>query len=119
MDMRELARDGDLAVDAIGGVLVLTLTGHLDRGGSDKLASCLDRAVSSRRPVVADLGPLTAVEEHTIDVLKAAHRRLGVRLHLVCGRGDPAWEALRAAGARHLFVIHATRPGALAAASPR
>jgi anti-anti-sigma regulatory factor len=118
MNRRDVAT-GDLSVDAIGGVLVLTLTGEIDRRSAEKLASCFDRAVSSQRPVVADLTAVTALTDEAIEALKAGYGRLGTRLHLVSARGDAAWAALRAAGAAHLFVVHRSRPAALAAAAPR
>jgi anti-anti-sigma regulatory factor len=119
MDRREAAGPADLVVDAYGGVLVLTLNGEVDRSAARTLASCFERAVGSQRPVVADLTAVTALSEEALATLKAGYGRLGTRLHLVLERGDPAWKALRTAGASHLFIVHSSRPAALAAATPR
>jgi hypothetical protein len=116
---REVASGGDVTVDAIGGVLVLIVSGDIDRACAAKLASCFRRAIDSQRPVVADLIAVTALAEEALEALKIGYSRLGTRLHLVTRRGDPAWTALRARGIAHRFIVHASRPSALTAAAPR
>jgi hypothetical protein len=116
---REATSGGDVTVDAIGGVLLLVVSGDIDGACAAKLASCFRRAIDSRRPVVADLIAVTALAEEALEALKMGYARLGTRLHLVTRRGDPTWTTLRAAGIAHRFIVHASRPSALTAAAPR
>jgi anti-anti-sigma regulatory factor len=108
-----------MRVDAIGGVLALTLAGDIDAACAGKLADCLDHAAGAGRPVVVDLGEVTAFGQEAVDALVAGHRAHGTRLRLVAERTEPAWAALRRAGVSHLFVTHASRAAATASAAPR
>jgi STAS domain-containing protein len=110
---------GDLTVDAIGGLLAITLSGAIDVACAGDLRRCVDRAARAGRPVVIDLSDVAELSKEAVDALAAAHRRLGVRLSLVAARGGPAWSALRERGVAHLFAVHASRPRAMAASAPR
>src|SRR5215208_2484134 len=108
-----------LTVDAIGGLLVLTLSGEIDAPCAEKLTACFDQAAGSGRPVIADLTSADELGPEAIEALRSGYGRLGTRLHLVAVRHEPAWAALRSAGVAHLFAVHSSRPVAMAAASAR
>jgi anti-anti-sigma regulatory factor len=105
-----------MSVDAIGGVLLLTLDGRFDAAASRQLQDCLASAVRGRRAVVVDFAAVEDLPAHVIEALVAARKRLGVRLRLVAPRGGPANRALRAAGLVHTFAVHDSSPVALTAA---
>jgi anti-anti-sigma regulatory factor len=104
----------ELAVDAIGGVLGLAVTGSLVAAG-DQLRECFDQAVRGGRPVVLDLTEADEIDDAAIATLMGAHRRLATRLRVVVVRGGPVHEALRRAHVSHVLALHGSRAEALAA----
>jgi anti-anti-sigma factor len=111
--MREPAFE--LAVDAIGGVLVVEVKGDLTDGAHDALRECLEQAMRGGRPVVLDLTGADAIDDAGLATLMRAHRRLATRLRLVIVRGGPAHLALKRAGVSHVLAVHGSRAEALAA----
>ena len=105
-----------MTVDAIGGVLLLTLSGHFDDDACRQLEECLESAVRGRRAVVVDLVDVDDLPGRALDALTATRKRLGVRLRLVAPRGGPANRALRAVGVVHAFAVHDSSPVALTSA---
>jgi anti-anti-sigma regulatory factor len=108
--------DFQMMVDAIGGVLLVTLSGDFDDDACVQVEDCLQSAVRGRRAVVVDMEAVDGLPERLIHALAAARERLGVRLRLVAPRGGPANHALRAAGVVHSFAVHNSGPVALSAA---
>jgi anti-anti-sigma regulatory factor len=104
----------ELAVDAIGGVLGLAVTGSLV-AAHEQLRQCFDQAVRGGRPVVLDLTGADAIDDAAIATLMDAHRRLATRLRVVIVRGSPVHEALRRAQVSHVLALHGSRAEALAA----
>jgi anti-anti-sigma regulatory factor len=104
-----------VTVDTIAGVLLIALTGRLDRRAARQLGDCPQLAALRHRPVVVDLSDVTAFDRASVDALIAARRRLGVRLRLAAPRARPALRALGNAGVAHTFALHASP----AAAAPR
>jgi hypothetical protein len=105
----------ELAVDAIGGVLGLSVCGSLV-AADDQLRKCFDQAVRGGRPVVLDLTEADAIDAAAIETLMEGHRRLATRLRVVVARGGPVHEALRREGVSHVLALHGSRAEALAAA---
>ena len=104
----------DLQVDAIGGVLGLTVHGSLVDADS-QLRECLQHAVRGGRPVVVDLSEADAIDAAGIRTLMDAHRRLAMRLRIVIARGGAVHEALRREGVAHVLAVHGSLADALAA----
>jgi anti-anti-sigma regulatory factor len=104
----------ELAVDAIGGILALSVRGSLV-AADDQLRECFDQAVRGGRPVVLDLTEANAIDDATVATLMEGHRRLATRLRVVIVRGGPVHEALRHAGVSHVLALHGSRAEALAA----
>jgi anti-anti-sigma regulatory factor len=104
----------ELAVDAIGGVLALSVRGSLV-AAEGQLRECFDQAVRGGRPVVLDLTEAAAIDDAAIETLMDAHRRLATRLRVVIVRDSPVHEALRRAGVSHVLALHGSRAEALAA----
>src|SRR5215217_2032722 len=69
----------ELAVDAIGGVLALTVRGDLVEGSQEPLRQVLDDAVRGGRPVVLDLTEAATIDDAGIATLTKAHRGLPMR----------------------------------------
>ena len=109
-------REFELAVDAIGGVLALTVRGDLVEGSHDPLRQCLDDAVRGGRPVVLDLTEAAAIDDAGIATLIKAHRGLATRLRVVTDRGGAVHDALKRAGVAHVLALHGSRASALTAA---
>jgi hypothetical protein len=105
-----------MTVDAIGGALLVSVSGRLEPRGCRQLDECLQRAARGGRAAVLDLGDVETLPQRAIDAIVAARGRLGVRLRIVAARGGVAHEALKAAGVVHTLAIHSSRPAALAAA---
>jgi anti-anti-sigma regulatory factor len=116
---RSTPQRAEMTVDAIGGVLVVTLLGDIEARCAEKFAGCLDQAAGAGRPVVVDLCDVTAFGPEAVEALVAGHRALGTRLRLVTGRSEAAWAELRRAGVSHLFVTHASAAAATSSAAPR
>src|SRR3954452_17157702 len=108
----------DLEVDAIAGVLVLTARGALTATTLEPLRRCVDKAVTASRVVVLDLVAVDGLDAAAIELLRHAHARLGTRLRVVAERRGRVHLALKDAGLAHVLALHATRPAALAAATP-
>ena len=107
----------ELAVDAIGGVLALSVRGDLVEGSHEPLRQCLDDAIlRGGRPVVLDLTETTTIDDAGIATLMRAHRGLATRLRVVTDRGGPVHAALKRAGVAHVLALHASRASALTAA---
>jgi anti-anti-sigma regulatory factor len=120
---REQVTGGDvtnfrLMVDSILDVLLVMPSGALSPDSCRQLDDCLKRASRGHRGVVVDLSASVNLPRCAIEVLVAARKRLGARLSIVAPRGEPAHAALRAAGIRHTFSVHNSRPAALTAARP-
>jgi anti-sigma B factor antagonist len=109
----------ELAVDAIGGVLAVAVSGEVVAGSHDPLRDCLEQAIRGGRPVVLDLTEAVALDAGGIRTLLEAHRRLATRLRIVAERGGPVHAALKRAGVAHVLALHASRAAALAAATQR
>jgi hypothetical protein len=103
-----------LEVDAIGGVLGLTIHGSLVDADM-QLRACLQQAVRGGRPVVLDLSDTDAIDADGIRTLLDAHRLLATRLRIVIARGGPVHDALRREGVSHVLALHGSRVEALAA----
>jgi hypothetical protein len=108
-----------MTVDAIGGVLLITIEGELGPAACAQVEDCLHSAVGARRAVVIDMAAAENLPRRLIDALVAARERLGVRLRLVAPRGGPANRALRTAGLVHTFAVHDSSPVALTASRRR
>jgi len=104
----------ELAVDAIGGVLGLTVSGSL-AAADEQLRQCFEQAVRGGRPVVLDITEADAIDAAGIQTLMDAHRRLATRLRIVVARGGLVHEALRVEGVSHVLALHGSRAEALAA----
>ena len=104
----------ELEVDAIGGVLGLTIHGSLVDADM-QLRACLQQAVRGGRPVVLDLSDAEAIDEDGVRTLMDAHRLLATRLRVVIERGGAVHEALRREGVSHVLALHGSRVEALAA----
>jgi anti-anti-sigma regulatory factor len=104
----------ELEVDAIGGVLGLTIHGSLVDADM-QLRACLEQAVRGGRPVVLDLSDAKAIDADGIRTLMDAHRRLATRLRIVIARSGSVHEALRREGVSHVLALHGSRAEALAA----
>lgn len=104
----------ELAVDAIGGVLALSVRGSLV-AADDQLRGCFDQAVRGGRPVVLDLTEADAIDDAAVETLMQGHHRLATRLRVVIVRGGPVHEALRRARVSHVLALHGSRAEALAA----
>jgi anti-anti-sigma regulatory factor len=104
----------ELEVDAIGGVLGLTVRGSLE-AADDQLRECFDQAVRGGRPVVLDLTDADAIDDAAVETLMQAHRRLATRLRVVIVRGSTVHEALRRARVSHVLALHGSRAEAMAA----
>jgi len=111
---REPESDFELQVDAIGGVLGLTVHGSLV-AADDQLHSCFKQAVRGGRPVVLDLTEATAIDAIGVKTLMDGHKLLATRLRIVIERGGPVHEALRREGVSHVLALHGSRAEALAA----
>jgi anti-anti-sigma regulatory factor len=111
---REHDSDFELQVDAIGGVLGLTVRGSLI-AADDQLRQCFDQAVRGGRPVVLDLTEATDLDAAGVETLMDGHRMLAMRLRVVVERGGPVHQALRHAGVSHVLALHGSRAEALAA----
>ena len=111
---REPESDFELQVDAIGGVLGLTVHGSLV-AADDQLRSCFKQAVRGGRPVVLDLTEATAIDATGVKTLMDGHKLLATRLRIVIERGGPVHEALRREGVSHVLALHGSRAEALAA----
>ena len=107
----------ELEVDAIGGVLGLTVHGSLVDADT-QLRAYLEQAVRGGRPVVLDLSDAEAIDADGIRTLMDAHRRLATRLRIVIARRSPVHEALRHEGVSHVLALHGSRAEALAASGP-
>jgi hypothetical protein len=108
-----------MTVDAIGGALLVSVSGTLDPRGCRQLDECLQQAVRGGRAAVLDLGAVETLPRPAIDAIVAARGRLGVRLRIVAPRGGVAQQALKAAGVAHTLAIHSSGPAALTAAGQR
>ncbi|WP_028057737.1 STAS domain-containing protein [Candidatus Solirubrobacter pratensis] len=106
-----------MTVDAIGGTLLIVLSGALDAPHCRKFDECLVQAARSSRAVVVDLTAVETMRARAVESLVAARSRLGGRLRVIAPRGSAANAALRRAGVAHTFALHASRPYALAATS--
>ena len=118
MDVRD-GQSVQLAVDSVGGVLGVAVSGALVGRATEPLRDCLVQAMRRSRPVVLELSDVTAIDRDAVELLLEAHRRLATRLRLVVPRGGPAHQALRQEGVAHVFSVHGSRAEALAAAAPR
>ena len=107
----------ELAVDAIGGVLVVAVSGALVAGSHEPLRECLEQAIRGGRPVVLDLTDTVVIDAEGIRTLLEAHRRLARRLRVVAERGGPVRAALKREGVAHVLALHGSRAEALAAAA--
>jgi hypothetical protein len=67
---------------------------------------------------VLDFLAVEAIDRDGVRLLRDAHKALGTRLRVVAGRRGPIHVALKAADLAHVLALHATRPAALAAATP-
>jgi anti-anti-sigma regulatory factor len=108
-----------MAVDAIGGALLVVLSGAMDASACGQLEECLQQAARGGRAVVLDLAEAETLPRRAIEAIVAARERLGVRLRVVAPRGGAAQRALKAAGVAHTLAIHSSRPGALTDAAGR
>ena len=111
---REHESEFELQVDAIGGVLGLTVRGSLV-AADGQLHECFDQAVRGGRPVVLDLTEATDLDAAGIETLMHGHRMLAMRLRIVVERGGPVHQAMREAGVSHVLALHGSRAEALAA----
>src|SRR3954447_20945089 len=104
----------EIDVDAIVGVLVVTVRGEFVGAAVEQSANCLRRSFGGGRPVVVDL---VAVEQLPVVALRAlldAHARLGTRLRVVVGSARPAHLALKQAGLADVLALHDASATALA-----
>jgi anti-anti-sigma regulatory factor len=106
----------ELGVDAIGGVLALTVRGDLVEGSHEPLRQCLGDAVRGGRPVVLDLTETATIDDAGVATLMRAHRGLATRLRVVADRDGPIQAALKRAGVAHVLALHSSRASALTAA---
>jgi anti-sigma B factor antagonist len=107
----------ELAVDAIGGVLAVAVTGDVVAGSHEPLRECLEQAIRGGRPVVLDLTDTRTLDGAGIRTLLEAHRRLARRLRIVAERDGPVRAALKREGVVHVLALHGSRAEALAAAA--
>jgi len=113
---REPESDFELRVDAIGGVLGLTVSGSLV-AADDQLHACFEQAVRGGRPVVLDLTEATELDAAGVKTLMEGHKMLATRLRIVIDRGGAVHQALRREGVSHVLALHGSRAEALAASS--
>lgn len=111
---REPESDFELQVDAIGGVLGLTVRGSLV-AADNQLRACFQQAVRGGRPVVLDLTEATELDATGMMTLMDGHKMLASRLRVVIARGGPVHEAMRREGVSHILALHGSRAEALAA----
>ncbi len=111
---REPESDFELRVDAIGGVLGLTVRGSLV-AADHQLHACFEQAVRGGRPVVLDLSEATELDAAGVKTLMDGHRMLATRLRIVVERGGPVHEAMRREGVSHVLALHGSRAEAGAA----
>ena len=103
-------------MDAIGGVLALTVRGDVVEGSHEALRQCLDDAVRGGRPVVLDLTEAATIDDAGVATLMNAHRGLATRLRVAAERGGAVHDALKRAGVAHVLALHGSRASALTAA---
>jgi anti-anti-sigma regulatory factor len=111
---REPDSDFELQVDAIGGVLGLTVRGSLV-AADQQLRGCFDQAVRGGRPVVLDLTEATEIDAAGVKTLMDGHKMLATRLRIVVERGGAVHQAMRDEGVSHVLALHGSRAEALAA----
>jgi anti-anti-sigma regulatory factor len=111
---REPDSDFELQVDAIGGVLALTVRGNL-HAAEWQLHECFEQAVRGGRPVVLDLTEATQLDADGVKALMDGHKMLATRLRIVVARGGPVHQAMRSEGVSHVLALHGSRAEALAA----
>ena len=119
--MNDVVREDpvELAVDWIGGVLTVTVSGALLGAAGDPLKTCLSQAARRSRPVVVDLTAVRAIDRRSVDALLEANRWLATRLRVIVERGGELHQALRRHGVAHVLALHGSRAEALAAVAPR
>jgi anti-anti-sigma factor len=72
-------------------VLTIEATGEVDLENADRLSYCLDEAErSDAGRIVLDLRPLRFMDSTALRVVLVAARRMGGRLWVFRGTGDPA-----------------------------
>ncbi len=113
-DSQDAAAAGDLQIDAIGNVLLVTAGNELE-GHGQRLEQLLDGVERSSRTAVLDLSAAGSLDPDVLKLLKMRWRGLGNRLRVVAPPGSGAADALRDAGLRR-FAVHSTLSGALAQA---
>src|SRR5258705_13340327 len=97
--VEDLSRtSSQMTVDAIGGALLVSVSGRMDPRACRQLDECLQQAARAARAAVLDLADVQALPRAAGDAIVAARGRLGVRLRIVAPRGGVAPPALKAAG---------------------
>jgi anti-anti-sigma factor len=102
------ARQFELTVDGIAGVLLIKLVGELDADATGELHRCLERAGGVWQRVVVDLSRVRFMDSAGLDVLLAGRSHLGDRLELIVPRDSAVNRLLDLSGESGSFVIHRT-----------
>ncbi len=108
----------ELDVDAIAGVLVISVRGALAGEDVEPVRRCLTQAIEAGRPVVLDLAHADRLDAEGVRALRAAHGRLATRMRVVVRRGGAIHATLKRAGLAHTLALHSSTATAMAAAAP-